>query len=1035
MPAPIYLPFYADFWRKHRVAHLIATASLENPRLKYSEFISALRITPDASDEVAICATILGRELTADDVRDDGVMAYTSAALEELRDDEKLGLNRVPIIRELFPREDSYTFPKEVKPATSRGKRRTRSHKNVEMEVLKSRNDTVVLPTVGRISNRLFECNIKVAGLELDEEDADYPVVSHQAPFIEHVANPYKVKWIEATDRPRYYKSVSVDDVIYSVGDTVMVVPGDDQDRSRAENHRNTPSQSTNELANTRWFCRICYFYETVDGEKKFHGHWYEHSSKTILQEIGHSHCLYLMMEGCEDIDIDTISQKCNIRELAHDEHEPIEENLEEENDFYSGLMWDSYDASFVDVPPDDIANALSFCPNHRPCFSCGLQKMCEEDSISRPLPGGGYSRYNVKYHVHDFVYVKSGEPSSRYEIAQILKIRAMAKPIELTIRMFGRYDDVVRQVRSRSDELQALECDERRLFKTSKIVKVPADDIDGICYAIYSTDLDEIDNWVQHDDHFYMNQSADSPKAPKLKHLSDLSEDEFVSCEKCHLERVKVLNQRSRLLQKNGPINGMELFSGAGGLGTGFDMTGFVNTKWAVEFSPSAAKTYAANHPDTIVYNQCTNALLQHDLDLRDGKNPPALRSKHGNEKLPPLPKPGDVDFIYGGPPCQSFSAMNHHKATNDIRSTLVCNMLSYVERFRPPYFLLENVVGLLSHKLHHRRHFRSSVKFGVVKFIKRSLLALGGPPTGIKCASEYYKLRSTVLRKVVAAFYSGALSGGSPCPNFLLLRIATRSKDKFCHQSAPLQAITVDDAISDLPLFEWYDPGTILPLSSDEKAKARERQKELGIRVFSALNEDETPKQKYPGFTEPTSYGTEGLNRYQLWMRGDRTNGTKKLRYHYTRRFCAKVVERVVKIPLKPRANHTQLPPKMRVHLARNDDGSYKFKNLYGRIDGQSQFGTALTTVAPNAKGGALLHPSQKRIITVRECARAQGFPDSYEFLSVNDNPRKVVEDQHRQIGNAVPIPLALALGKCLGKALMKMWEKKEREGSPEV
>jgi len=40
-------------------------------------------------------------------------------------------------------------------------------------------------------------------------------------------------------------------------------------------------------------------------------------------------------------------------------------------------------------------------------------------------------------------------------------------------------------------------------------------------------------------------------------------------------------------------------------------------------------------------------------------------------------------------------------------------------------------------------------------------------------------------------------------------------------------------------------------------------------------------------------------------------------------------------------------------------------------------------------------------------------------------------------RQIGNAVPVPLARALGRGLGEAVVKMYEQKarEREGSPEV
>jgi hypothetical protein len=35
------------------------------------------------------------------------------------------------------------------------------------------------------------------------------------------------------------------------------------------------------------------------------------------------------------------------------------------------------------------------------------------------------------------------------------------------------------------------------------------------------------------------------------------------------------------------------------------------------------------------------------------------------------------------------------------------------------------------------------------------------------------------------------------------------------------------------------------------------------------------------------------------------------------------------------------------------------------------------------------------QKRIVTIQECARAQGFPDHYQFLSVNKELSKIVQD----------------------------------------
>ncbi|KAJ7975529.1 DNA (cytosine-5)-methyltransferase [Quillaja saponaria] len=60
---------------------------------------------------------------------------------------------------------------------------------------------------------------------------------------------------------------------------------------------------------------------------------------------------------------------------------------------------------------------------------------------------------------------------------------------------------------------------------------------------------------------------------------------------------------------------------------------------------------------------------------------------------------------------------------------------------------------------------------------------------------------------------------------------------------------------------------------------------------------------------------------------------------------------------------------------------------------------------------KLGMCFHPDQDRILTVHECARSQGFPDTYQFA---------VNIQHKQIGNAVPPPLAYALWRKLKEAV---------------
>ena len=55
---------------------------------------------------------------------------------------------------------------------------------------------------------------------------------------------------------------------------------------------------------------------------------------------------------------------------------------------------------------------------------------------------------------------------------------------------------------------------------------------------------------------------------------------------------------------------------------------------------------------------------------------------------------------------------------------------MISYVEFYRPMFFLLENVTGLLSYSLGEKTEGmerKGSINMGVVKFIFRALTALG--------------------------------------------------------------------------------------------------------------------------------------------------------------------------------------------------------------------------------------------------------------------------------------------------------------------
>lgn len=60
--------------------------------------------------------------------------------------------------------------------------------------------------------------------------------------------------------------------------------------------------------------------------------------------------------------------------------------------------------------------------------------------------------------------------------------------------------------------------------------------------------------------------------------------------------------------------------------------------------------------------------------------------------------------------------------------------------------------------------------------------------------------------------------------------------------------------------------------------------------------------------------------------------------------------------------------------------------------------------------------VHPKYNRALTVRECARLQSFPDSYDFCGgpyIVPHIDRTVQDKYEQIGDAVPPLLAYAWG----------------------
>jgi len=79
-----------------------------------------------------------------------------------------------------------------------------------------------------------------------------------------------------------------------------------------------------------------------------------------------------------------------------------------------------------------------------------------------------------------------------------------------------------------------------------------------------------------------------------------------------------------------------------------------------------------------------------------------------------------------------------------------------------------------------------------------------------------------------------------------------------------------------------------------------------------------------------------------------------------------------------------------------------------LYGRID-YSKPSYTITTYFNRPGNGTYVHPIHQRVLSVREAARLQSFPDDYIFYGNKS-------DMLKQVGNAVPVLLAYNLGKAI-------------------
>ncbi|MBK1614926.1 hypothetical protein CKO44_15765 [Rubrivivax gelatinosus] len=325
-----------------------------------------------------------------------------------------------------------------------------------------------------------------------------------------------------------------------------------------------------------------------------------------------------------------------------------------------------------------------------------------------------------------------------------------------------------------------------------------------------------------------------------------------------------------------------------------------------------------------------------------------------------------GQVDLIAGGPPCQGFSVYGDRKP-NDLRNALYKKYLKVVELVQPRVVLLENVEGIDMPFVQKRANSPPKVVHTTAARIKKELKAMGYGSVAFKlCSSEYG------VPQVRPRFFIMAMRGATKRTLQLATNPEFLESERIDHMWAlrldPAAVTTVRQAISDLEI----------------TGKAR------------------LPCQDTKGFQQAAYAGP--LTPYQVSMR----EGMTRLQAPNSMRLPRHGDETITKFKLLQEKGQPgyKIGDELRKEL-----GTSKFRIHWLNAD---KLAPTITTLPDD-----FIHYNEPRILTVREFARLQSFPDWFEFhgkYTTGGELRKVDCPRYSQIGNAVPPRLAMFLGRYL-------------------
>ncbi|XP_047387721.1 DNA (cytosine-5)-methyltransferase 1 isoform X2 [Sciurus carolinensis] len=888
-----------------------------------------------------------------------------------------------------------------------------------------------------------------------DEVDDDIPEVPspkkmHQGK--KKKQNKDRISWVgeavKTDGKKSYYRQVCIDAETLEVGDCVSVIPDD----------------SSKPL----YLARVTALWEDSSNGQMFHAHWFCAGTDTVLGATSDPLELFLVDE-CEDMQLSYIHSKVKVIHKAPSENWAMEGGMDPESTLpgdhddgktYFYQFWYDQDYARFESPPKTQPtedNKFKFCA------SCARLAEMRQKEIPRALEQlddldgrvlySSATKNGILYRVGDGVYllpeaftfnIKLSSPVKRprkepvdedlypehyrkysdyikgsnldapepYRIGRIKEIfctkKSNGKPNEADIKI--RLNKFYRPENTHKSTSASYHADINLLYWSDEEAVVDFKAVQGRCTVEYGEDLPEcLQEYSEGGpDRFYFLEAYNA----KTKSFEDPPNHARSTGNKGKGKGKGKGKTKSQTSEPSEPemaiklpkLRTLDVFSGCGGLSEGFHQAGISETLWAIEMWEPAAQAFRLNNPSSTVFTEDCNVLLK--LVMAGEKN---------NGLGQRLPQKGDVEMLCGGPPCQGFSGMNrfNSRTYSKFKNSLVVSFLSYCDYYRPRFFLLENV-----------RNFVSFKRSMVLKLTLRCLVRMGYQCTFGVLQAGQYGVAQTRRRAIILAAAPGEQLPLFPeplhvfAPRACQLSVVVDDK-KFVSNitrlsSGPFRTITVRDTMSDLP--EIRNGATAQEISYNGEPQSW-FQRQLRGSHYQPILRDHICKDMSALVAArmrhiPLAPGSDWRDLPNIEVR--LTDGTlaKKLRYTYhdkkngrsssgaLRGVCSCVEGRAC--DPSARQFNTLIP----WCLPHTGNRHNHWAGLYGRLEWDGFFSTTVTNPEPMGKQGRVLHPEQHRVVSVRECARSQGFPDTYRLFGN-------ILDRHRQVGNAVPPPLAKAIG----------------------